>query len=123
LVGSYRKTLSAWRGGTNMYAYTDSVGKPPIQTNLYQYAYNNPIRYTDPLGLDPMYWCVRIYFGPYFACQRVDDATFPPKIENVGIFIIPDATCIFNCYLTEEEWEQGRKRGDACEEALNSGII
>jgi len=38
-------------GGINMYAYVDSVGKPPFDTNLYTYALNNPIRYTDPLGL------------------------------------------------------------------------
>jgi hypothetical protein len=54
---------------------------------------------------------------------EVDDATFPPKIENIGQFYIPDAPCIFNCYLTEEEWEQGQERGNACEEALHRGIL
>jgi RHS repeat-associated protein len=39
-------------GGINLYAYVDSVGKPPIQTNLYQYALNNPLKYVDPLGLE-----------------------------------------------------------------------
>lgn len=35
--------------GPNRYAYVDSVGKP--QTNLYAYTDNNPINFTDPLGL------------------------------------------------------------------------
>jgi RHS repeat-associated protein len=41
-------------GDLNLYSYTDSVGKPPSQTNLYQYALNNPVNLTDPLGLDPI---------------------------------------------------------------------
>jgi RHS repeat-associated protein len=38
-------------GGINMYAYVDSVGKPPLDTNLYSYTSNNPVNYVDPLGL------------------------------------------------------------------------
>jgi RHS repeat-associated protein len=38
-------------GDVNYYAYVDSVGKPPLDTNLYSYTSNNPVNYVDPLGL------------------------------------------------------------------------
>lgn len=43
-------------GDTNLYRYVDSVGKAhnSTDTNLYAYTRNNPIRYTDPLGLQPI---------------------------------------------------------------------
>jgi hypothetical protein len=34
-----------------LYSQHDSVGKPHFETNLFRYAGNNPINYTDPLGL------------------------------------------------------------------------
>ena len=49
-------------GDVNLYAYVDFVGKPSLRpnpyfdgvefgsANLYQYAYNNSVRYTDPYG-------------------------------------------------------------------------
>jgi RHS repeat-associated protein len=73
-------------GGINFYAYVDSVGKPftPLlnETNLYQYALNNPLRYTDPMGLKAMYWCFSIYFTPYFQCFTLED-TGPLRIKNL----------------------------------------
>ncbi|MEW6118365.1 MAG: hypothetical protein AB1553_15935 [Nitrospirota bacterium] len=38
-------------GDANLYSYYDSVGKPPMETNLYMYTGNNPINRVDPLGL------------------------------------------------------------------------
>jgi hypothetical protein len=38
-------------GDANLFRYVDSVGKPGIETNQYKYSRNNPINYTDPLGL------------------------------------------------------------------------
>jgi RHS repeat-associated protein len=39
-------------GGTvNLYEYVDSVGKPLVGTNLYEYVGNDPINWIDPLGL------------------------------------------------------------------------
>lgn len=37
--------------GINTFAYVDSVGKPSVEPNLYQYTGNNPVNRTDPLGL------------------------------------------------------------------------
>ncbi|MBI3756231.1 MAG: hypothetical protein HY265_08735, partial [Deltaproteobacteria bacterium] len=49
------KLIHGAKGGLvteGAYAYVDSVGKPlSPETNLYQYTGNNPINYTDPLGL------------------------------------------------------------------------
>jgi len=38
-------------GGINLFAYVDSVGKPPSEANLYTYTGNNPVNYIDPSGL------------------------------------------------------------------------
>jgi hypothetical protein len=38
-------------GDINYYAYTDSVGKPLNETNLYMYAGDNPVNRKDPTGL------------------------------------------------------------------------
>jgi RHS repeat-associated protein len=38
-------------GDVNLYRYVDSVGKPFLEINPYVYAINNPLNYTDPLGL------------------------------------------------------------------------
>jgi len=38
-------------GDVNLYRYVDSVGKPILDINPYRYANNNPINYTDPMGL------------------------------------------------------------------------
>lgn len=56
------------------------------------------------------YVCLRIYFTPYFKCFRVK-SIFPPKINNLGQYYIPDAPCSFICYLNEEEWRMGLQRG------------
>lgn len=37
--------------GPNVYGYVESVGE--LSLNLYEYANNNPLRFTDPEGLDP----------------------------------------------------------------------
>jgi hypothetical protein len=40
-------------GGINLYGFVDSVGKPPTQTNLYNFNFNNPVNYVDPEGEFP----------------------------------------------------------------------
>jgi RHS repeat-associated protein len=39
-------------GDTNLYGYTGSVGKPLVETNLYNYVLGDPVNLVDPLGLD-----------------------------------------------------------------------
>lgn len=53
-TGRYTQTdpIGFAAGDFNLFRYVDSVGKPPIETNLYQYALNNPLKYVDPLGLE-----------------------------------------------------------------------
>ena len=42
--------------GTNLYGYVDSVGKPSLETNLYSYAFQDPINFIDFNGL----WSVSV---------------------------------------------------------------
>ena len=53
-------------GGTdmNVYAYVDSVGRVPmVGTNLYQYAANDPLNYTDANGASPVLAAVALAVG------------------------------------------------------------
>jgi RHS repeat-associated protein len=38
-------------GDTNLYGYVGTVGKPSLETNLYQYSMSDPINFVDPTGL------------------------------------------------------------------------
>lgn len=54
----YSASLGRWMirdplgeaGGMNLYGFVDSVGKVPLQTNLYNFVGNDPVNYIDPEG-------------------------------------------------------------------------
>jgi len=67
------------------------------------------------LGLENIYYGVRIYFTPYFQVWRIDNSPLIPEIKDIGRFLIPKAPCYFNCFFTEKEWNEGLKKGKECE--------
>jgi hypothetical protein len=53
MIGRYVEAdpMGIKKGENHLYVYVDSVGKPPKETNRYQYAGDNPVNWIDPLGL------------------------------------------------------------------------
>jgi RHS repeat-associated protein len=86
--------------------------------NLYGFVGNDPVNLVDPWGLEKIYLSIRIYLTTYFQVFSIDNDTFPPEINDIGQFDIPNAPCIFTCYFSEEEWNTGRERGKSCEGVL-----
>jgi hypothetical protein len=87
------------KGGINLYSYTDSVGKPLTETNLYLYTGNNPVNRKDPSGrawwTDPAIELIDwlIYFGhPPKSCKDPGECTLSGESSDGK-----RTTCRYEC--------------------------
>jgi RHS repeat-associated protein len=74
------------KGGINFFAYTDSVGKPLGETNLYLYTANNPVNRKDPKGLNwHGNWCGPGGSGPATDCYDAACRRHDHCYEDCGV--------------------------------------
>jgi RHS repeat-associated protein len=96
---------------TNQYVYADSVGKP--QVNAYQYAFNNPLMYTDPYGTFPL---GRFFYEFYFNYWRQfasGGADFVRNYRNMRDANTIGADKYFHCMANCQSTKEGPGGADA----------
>jgi len=88
------------------------TAKDPIRflgddTNLYGYVVSDPVNRFDPSGL--LVTCTRVGLTDTFFCYSLDGG-IPP--QDNGLYEIENPPCIFNCFLSDEEFKKARERGE-----------